>query len=138
MRNIVLLATLSVVATSILTGGAASANTGHREPVRTVHRIEANRVVDHRELARPIVRDHREVEIRGRAFDAHRFEGMRYEHGRYVRETIGARYFDINVRPAPLFEDLGVVQDGYIWVTGNWQWNGAEWIWVAGHYQAAY
>jgi hypothetical protein len=23
---------------------------------------------------------------------------------------------------------------GYIWVAGQWQWNGYEWLWVSGHY----
>ena len=29
--------------------------------------------------------------------------------------------------PAPLA--------GYFWVSGSWQWNGAEWLWQPGHYE---
>lgn len=24
---------------------------------------------------------------------------------------------------------------GYVWVNGNWDWNGNDWVWVAGHYE---
>ena len=30
----------------------------------------------------------------------------------------------------------GAPISGYNWVAGTWQWSGAEWIWVAGHYIA--
>ena len=141
MRNLLMLSTLSIVATGILTGGLASANTGHREPIRTPVRTVVERrapvVVAHREVNRPIViRNQREVDLRGRE-TAQRFENQRYEHGRYVRAGFNERYFDIRVQPAPIFEDCGAAQSGYVWVTGNWQWNGAEWIWFAGHYVAA-
>ncbi len=25
---------------------------------------------------------------------------------------------------------------GYVWVPGQWQWNGYEWIWTSGYYAA--
>ena len=25
--------------------------------------------------------------------------------------------------------------NGYYWVSGQWSWNGYEWMWTAGHYQ---
>ncbi len=132
MRNLIMLSTLSIVATGILTGGIASANTMHREPVRTQvvqHERVAVRtpVVERREVARPIVVN--------RGFDT-RYENMRYDHGRYVRAGFNERYFDIRVQPAPIFEDIGAPVANCTWVAGNWQWSGAEWIWIAGHYIA--
>ena len=145
MRRIITLSTLSVVVTGILGGGVALADRGgeHRAPIRQPvrspvreNRVEARRGVEQRvenrrEIGRPII--HREP-VR---FDS-RYAGHRYENGRYLRETIRERYFDYNVRPRMLIESFGAPVDGYVWVAGDWEWSGAEWIWVAGHYQAAY
>ena len=146
MRNLIMLSTLSIVATGILTGGIASANTTHREPVRgpVVQHERTTAVgrgrfegqtparVEHREVSRPVVIS--------RTFNNDRFndrfENMRYEHGRYVREGFNERYFDIRFQPAPIFEDIGAPVSHYNWVAGTWQWSGAEWIWIAGHYIA--
>ena len=38
------------------------------------------------------------------------------------------------MRPTLLIENYETVP-GYIWVQGNWQWNGYEWSWVNGHYE---
>jgi hypothetical protein len=29
-----------------------------------------------------------------------------------------------------------VMRHGYVWVDGAWQWNGAQWVWQTGHFQA--
>jgi hypothetical protein len=139
MRNLFMLSTLSIVATGILTGGIASANTMHREPVRTtvVHEVRTP-VRERVEVRSPVVQRER-IEQRpvviNRGFDT-RFENMRYDHGRYVRAGFNERYFDIRVQPAPIFEDIGAPVAGCTWVAGNWQWSGAEWTWIAGHYIA--
>jgi hypothetical protein len=50
-----------------------------------------------------------------------------------ARPVIRARYFDVRVRPALVVENYPP-RVGYVWVRGAWQWNGAEWIWMPGHY----
>lgn len=48
----------------------------------------------------------------------------------YVRE----RYYDHGRRPGLIVESYGR-RPGYYWVGGSWQWDGREWIWVAGRYE---
>ena len=55
-----------------------------------------------------------------------------YRH-RYSRPIIRHRYYDVRVRPQIIVENYQPVA-GYIWVPGNWQWNGYEWIWTSGYY----
>jgi hypothetical protein len=52
---------------------------------------------------------------------------------RYSRPTFNVRYTNYRVRPVLYVENYQPVP-GYIWVRGNWNWNGYEWIWVSGHY----
>jgi hypothetical protein len=46
----------------------------------------------------------------------------------------------VQVREAPPPEQVEVVpaapRADYIWIKGNWHWNGARWVWIAGHYEA--
>ena len=63
---------------------------------------------------------------RGRGADRDRG----YERARPVARE---RYVDYRVRPQVIVENYED-QAGYVWVAGDWQWNGAEWIWAAGHY----
>ena len=58
--------------------------------------------------------------------------GYRY---RYARPVIRQRYFDYRVRPQIIVENYQPVS-GYVWVAGQWQWNGYEWTWISGHYAA--
>ncbi|MBS1119946.1 MAG: repeat (2 copies) [Deltaproteobacteria bacterium] len=51
----------------------------------------------------------------------------------YRRPVIQYRYTDYRYRPQILAENYEPVS-GYIWVGGQWQWNGYEWSWVSGHY----
>ena len=61
-----------------------------------------------------------------------------YFHGgtyrQYHRPVINVRYRDYYRRPALVVENYDPVP-GYIWVQGNWNWNGYEWIWVSGRYE---
>jgi hypothetical protein len=50
------------------------------------------------------------------------------------RPVIQYRYFNYAQRPAIIAESYPPMT-GYIWVAGQWQWNGYEWIWQPGHYQ---
>lgn len=53
--------------------------------------------------------------------------------------VIRYRYYNYYQRPALIAENPRPIA-GYLWVPGQWQWNGYEWIWRAGHYMpdAAY
>lgn len=53
----------------------------------------------------------------------------------YTRPVIREHYYDIHVRPAVVVENYPP-QSGYIWVRGQWAWDGREWIWQSGHYEA--
>ena len=58
----------------------------------------------------------------------------------YVRATVSPyHYYNYYQRPALLVENQRPIA-GYLWVPGQWQWNGYEWTWRSGHYtpDAAY
>ena len=43
---------------------------------------------------------------------------------------------DIYVRvapPPPRYEAVPVVQPGWVWIPGYWNWNGRHYVWVSGH-----
>lgn len=50
------------------------------------------------------------------------------------RPMIHEHYYNYGYRPSLIVEDYGP-RDGYIFVRGDWQWNGEEWIWMPGHYE---
>jgi hypothetical protein len=50
------------------------------------------------------------------------------------RPVIRYRYHNYYQRPAIIVENQQPMA-GYIYVAGQWQWNGYEWIWQPGHYQ---
>jgi hypothetical protein len=101
----------------------------------------------------PVVRGNVRVEVNGgsRARNRNRQpRRVRYErrtvrpsgnyftfHGgvrtRYVRPVIRTRYYDYRVRPQVVVENQSPVE-GYIWVAGQWSWDGYEWKWQAGYY----
>lgn len=66
----------------------------------------------------------------------------RYYHNRgYARANIWmprpmirTHYYNYGYRPSLLVEDYGY-REGYIFVRGNWQWDGYEWVWQPGHYE---
>ena len=51
----------------------------------------------------------------------------------YQRPVINVRYRNYYQRPALIVEHYDPVP-GYIWIAGQWQWNGYEWLWIDGHY----
>jgi len=59
------------------------------------------------------------------------FAGGNYQT--YQRPVIQYRYQNYYQRPALIVENTQPVS-GYIWTQGNWQWDGYEWQWIAGHY----
>jgi hypothetical protein len=52
----------------------------------------------------------------------------------YRRPEIRYHYYNYRIRPSILVENYDTVP-GYVWVAGNWNWNGYEWLWVSGHYE---
>jgi hypothetical protein len=50
------------------------------------------------------------------------------------RPVIPYRYFNYAQRPAIIAESYPPMT-GYVWIPGQWQWSGYEWIWQPGHYQ---
>jgi hypothetical protein len=56
-----------------------------------------------------------------------------YMRGPVIRE----HYYNYYRRPA-LYAENYAAMDGYVWVRGQWSWDGAEWIWQPGHYQPLY
>lgn len=52
----------------------------------------------------------------------------------YIQASVSPyRYYNYYQRPALISETPRPIA-GYLWVAGQWQWNGYEWIWRAGHY----
>jgi hypothetical protein len=50
------------------------------------------------------------------------------------RPVIRTHYRHYGYRPSMLVENYGY-RDGYIFVRGDWAWNGYEWVWQPGHYE---
>jgi hypothetical protein len=106
-----------------------------------------------------VIRDHR---TNNRRYDNRRYDNRRYDNRRndrvvrvqrsrptfrnnrfyfsgghyqtYQRPVIQYRYRNYYQRPALIVENIQPVS-GYLWVQGNWQWDGYEWQWVPGHYE---
>jgi hypothetical protein len=58
--------------------------------------------------------------------------GHRYT---YVRPVIREHYYNRAIRPTVIVENYETVP-GYVWIRGGWSWDGREWIWAGGHYEA--
>jgi hypothetical protein len=52
----------------------------------------------------------------------------------FNRPEIREHYYHYGYRPSLIVENYGA-RDGYVFVRGDWQWNGAEWMWQPGHYE---
>jgi hypothetical protein len=52
----------------------------------------------------------------------------------YNRPVIRHRYRNYYQRPTIIVENYDPVP-GYVWVAGQWNWNGYEWMWINGHYE---
>jgi hypothetical protein len=52
----------------------------------------------------------------------------------FNRPVIREHYYHYGYRPSLVVENYGP-REGYIFVRGDWQWNGAEWLWMPGHYE---
>ena len=56
-------------------------------------------------------------------------------HRPYYRPVINYHYRTYAQRPTVIVENYDQVP-GYIWIAGQWSWNGYEWVWLSGHYEA--
>ena len=102
----------------------------------------------------PVVRDHRGpervvVHERGPVVRDHRgpvVTHVRVSGGRYVfpggvvrtyrRPVFHEHYRNHHMRPAVIVESYDPVP-GYVWVAGNWNWGGSEWVWQPGYWSVA-
>jgi hypothetical protein len=138
----------------LLFGGIATADRDRRDrrsdrrEDRRDYRRDDRRDV-RRDYRRPVVRDHRDHrDYRDRRHVRHdrrvvTRNRVYVNNGHYVfhdgvrrtyrRPVIRHRYYNVRVRPQIIVENYDPVP-GYIWIQGNWQWNGYEWIWMSGHY----
>jgi hypothetical protein len=76
----------------------------------------------------------RGYENRGWHGEARGWRGGYRENIWMPRPMIREHYYNYGYRPSLIVEDYGP-RDGYIFVRGDWQWNGEEWIWMPGHYE---
>lgn len=137
MRRITLLSILALT----LFGGVASADRGRHRGHHRGHAPGGVVVRDHRvdrgvRHERPrVYRNHNRVRYERRPVYVN--NGHYHFHGgftrAYTRPIIKYRYYDYRYRPQILVENYDPVP-GYIWVQGNWQWNGYEWQWQPGYY----
>lgn len=127
---------LTAVALTLF-GGVASADRWRGHDNRRDNRRERVVVRDHRWSERDHVRyEPRREYVQRRPVYINR-DRFQFDNGRYYtyhRPVIRQRYYDVRFRPQIIVENYDPVA-GYIWIQGNWQWNGYEWIWMPGHYE---
>lgn len=131
MRNALLI--VSIIAMS---AGVSQADRFHG------NRGGGARVVDHRGYeGRAPVRYEGRGGVRYEGHGGVRYENRGYYEGRRdVRfggrgyyEGPRVHYYNRWQRPA-LYVEQYDVRPGFIWVHGEWSWDGYEWIWAPGHY----
>ena len=121
----------------LFTGIAAAGPRGSRGAVVRDHRSGGGGGV--------VVRDHRGPAGGGVVVRDHRGP-VHVSGGRYVfpggvvrtyrAPVIRAHYHSYYRRPALIVESYDPVP-GYVWMRGNWRWNGAEWFWMPGYWAVA-
>ena len=115
MRRIITAAALSA---GLMGGGVAMADT--RGNMRGEHRVEQREsrgeIRGERRETRGEIRGERR-ETRGEIRGERRYEPMQ----------------ERRVRPERRFE-RHEERRGYRWISGDWTWNGYEWVWIPGHY----
>ncbi|HEY0250170.1 MAG TPA: hypothetical protein VGC41_01545, partial [Kofleriaceae bacterium] len=81
---------------------------------------------------------HGNVVVRGNGGYAGRREFHTYGRPRaniwVERPVIREHYYHYGYRPRLIVENYGP-REGYLWIHGEWQWNGYEWQWAPGHYE---
>ena len=120
--------------TSHYSGGTVVTPTRGHDRFRHDNRRYDNRRYDNRRHDRVVRVERARPTFRNNRFY---FAGGNYQA--YQRPVIRYRYRNYYQRPALVVENIQPVT-GYIWVQGDWQWDGYEWQWMPGHYEvdAAY
>jgi len=131
MRRIITLTLLVLTATA---GSAMADRRDHGRNQRPVIRDHRNHNQRHVQPRREVRRDYRYVDRRPVRVNNGRFVFNGGYTRTYTRPVIRHHYTNYRVRPQILVENYETVP-GYIWVAGQWQWNGYQWTWVDGHYQ---
>jgi hypothetical protein len=133
MRRIII--TVLIALTAL--GGVASADRDRRD-----HRSHGGVRVD-RSDPRPAYRSRQPRVVRPTYRSTYRptYRSTYRPHVNVVRRPIYVqrpviryRYYNHYQRPAVIVENYPSMT-GYLWVAGQWQWNGYEWIWQPGHYE---
>lgn len=67
----------------------------------------------------------------------YRWRDARYEErdGDYVMVDGGWMSVGPSSAPPPVRVERYDNRRGYVYVSGNWNWSGNQWVWVAGHYE---
>lgn len=139
---------LAAITLSLL-GGVASADRGGWRRGRDTSQHSGGTVVrDHRGSYREPVRTYDRGSYRN--YNNNYRQRVRYErrpiyntNGRFVfnggvtrvynRPVFRTRYTDYRYRPQVIIQNYDPVP-GYIWVQGNWNWSGYEWVWSDGYW----
>jgi hypothetical protein len=133
------LITMTLAALTMM-GGVALADRDHRGRGRDHDRgrdrhgpvvrgdVRVNVNTGYRSRPRRVRYERRVVRPSGNYF---RFHGG--VQRRYTRPVIQTRYYDSRVRPRIVSEQMAPVE-GYLWIAGQWAWDGREWQWQAGYY----
>ncbi len=140
MRRII---TSTLLFASLLTGGSALADRGHGRVVVhegyrggyrgtvVVHGQGGVRV--ERPVYRGTYRQDRRVVVRRPIYVNNNGYVFHNRVVRYERPVIREHYYNVRLRPQVVVENYPS-QEGYIWVSGQWAWDGREWMWQSGHY----
>jgi hypothetical protein len=137
MRRVLALTSLAFL---LSTGAALADRRGGGRVVVRDHRGGGgapSRVVVREQRGPVVVRDNRRTVVVQRRSPVYVANG-RYTFGggvvrEYRRPVIRTHYYDIHVRPTLIVETYDPVP-GYLWVGGNWRWNGVEWMWISGYW----
>ncbi|MBA3541125.1 MAG: YXWGXW repeat-containing protein [Deltaproteobacteria bacterium] len=108
-------------------GGVASADDRYDDGRDGAHRSEYRHDRDRDWGGR---RDHRDDRD-------HRFGRPKFVFRGNFNLVPRVRYRDYYRRP-PILIERPDVRPGFIWVSGQWTWDGVEWRWVPGHYHRAH
>src|SRR5512144_1160514 len=58
----------------------------------------------------------------------------RHGHGDHDRDHDDDDRGPRDAPPAPKAENVGN-KAGFVWISGNWDWNHGQWVWQAGHWE---
>ena len=110
-------------------GGTVVRDHRHREPVR----VDRRDYRDSRYRGNHNRGNYRRVDRRPVYVNNGRFVFNGGYSRSYTRPVIRQRYYDYRYRPQIIVQHYDPVP-GYIWMQGQWNWNGYEWLWTDGYW----